>query len=277
MILKKKMGKREKYHIELSKVIRNFLDIDDTRLITDYFINNSHLPGRRANLELANAFADISTEFKEEISKKLWDLCLFFISFTSDKAPTNNPKEFLPFCGTWAIGAIGASSPEYYHESLIILKAKSDDQRWRMREAVAFGLQKLLMKHPYKTLTELKGWIEDVNWLTMRAIAAGVAHPSVLINSKISEIALELHELIFSKIISCDDFSSEEFKILKKGLSYTLGVIVQANPGEGFKFLNDYIITEHKQIQMIIKENLKKNRLIKNFPREVASIRQKLK
>ncbi|MFW9773914.1 MAG: hypothetical protein ACFFEO_17310, partial [Candidatus Thorarchaeota archaeon] len=86
-----------------------------------------------------------------------------------------------------------------------------------------------------------------------------------------------LHELIFSKIISCDDFSSDEFKILKKGLSYTLSVIVQANPVEGFKFLEDYIIMENKPIQMIIKENLKKNRLTKNFPREVALIRQKLK
>ncbi|MFX1260380.1 MAG: hypothetical protein ACFFAN_21220 [Promethearchaeota archaeon] len=270
------MNKREKYHIELSKIIRNYLDIGDKRLLTDYFINNSHLPGRRANLELANAFADISADFEEGISKKLWDLCLFLISFTLDKAPTNNPKEFLAFCGTWAIGAIGASNPAYHHESLIILKKLSNDQRWRVREAVAFGLQKLLVNHPHKSLIELKDWIEDGNWLIMRAIAAGVAHPSVLVNNKISEIALELHKLIFSKIISCDDFSSEEFKILKKGLSYTLSVIVQANPDEGFKFLNAYINTDNEQIQMIIKENLKKNRLIKNFPRAVASLRRKL-
>ncbi|MFX1233961.1 MAG: hypothetical protein ACFFBY_05315 [Promethearchaeota archaeon] len=271
------MNKREKYHIELSRIIRNYLEIDDKRLIQEYFLNNSHLPGRRANLELANAFADISAEFKVSNSKKLWDLCLFLISFTPDKAPTNNPKEFLPFCGTWAIGAIGSSNPEYYNESLTILKAQSNDQRWRMRESVAFGLQKLLIQHPHKTLIELKNWIGDEDWLTMRAIAAGVAHPSVLINNKISKIALVLHELIFSKIISCDDFSSDEFKILKKGLSYTLSVIVQANPVEGFKFLEDYIIMENKPIQMIIKENLKKNRLTKNFPREVALIRQKLK
>ncbi|MFX1470766.1 MAG: hypothetical protein ACFFB8_19175 [Promethearchaeota archaeon] len=271
------MNKREKYHIELNETIRAYFEIFDKRLLIDYFINNSHLPGRRANLELANAFADISAEFEEDNPKKLWDLCLFLISFTPDKAPTNNPKEFLSFCGTWAIGAIGASNPEYYHESLIILKRLSEDQRWRMREAVAFGLQKLLIKHPHKTLTELKEWIDDMNWLTMRAIVAALAHPSVLINNTISKIALELHELTISKIISCDDFSSEEFKILKKGLSYTLSVIVQANPDEGFKFLNDYINIDNEHIQMIIKENLKKNRLNKNFPKEVASIKQKIK
>ncbi|MFW9877103.1 MAG: hypothetical protein ACFFG0_28770 [Candidatus Thorarchaeota archaeon] len=271
------MNKKEKYNIELSKKIRHYYENEDKQIIIDYFINNSNLPGPRANLELANAFADISGELKEVNPKNLWDLCLFLISFTPDKAPTNNPKEFLPFCGAWAIGAIGASNTEYYHESLNNLKRLSNDQRWRIREAVAFGLQKLLMKHPHKTLTELKEWIDDVNWLTMRAIAAGVAHPSVLFDNKISEIALELHKLIFSKIISCDDFSSEQFKILKKGLFYTLSVIVKADSDKGFKFLNEYINTDNKHIQMIIKENLKKKRLTKNFPKEVASIKQKLK
>lgn len=267
------MSKKEKYHIELSGLLKNYLEMHDKQLILEYFINNSNLPGRRANLELANAFVDISVEFNENLSKELWDLCLYLISFDDNKAPTNDPKEFLSFCGTWAIGTIGASYPEYYYESLILLKKLSTDLRWRMREAVAFGLQKLIMKHPNKTLTEIRHWIEDVNWLTMRAIVAGVAHPSVLINNQLSEIALELHELIFSKIISSDDLSSEEFKILKKGLSYTLSVIVQANPDIGFKFLNDYRYNENKQIQLIIKENLKKKRLMKNFPKEVASLR----
>ncbi|MFW9876821.1 MAG: hypothetical protein ACFFG0_27320 [Candidatus Thorarchaeota archaeon] len=268
------MNKKEKYFIELNKIIRDFLDINDERLLVGYFINNSNLPGRRANLELANAFADNSAEFKESSSKKLWDLCLFLISFTPDKAPSNDPKEFLSFCGTWAIGAIGASNPKYYHESLNILKKQSEDNRWRVREAVALGLQKLLMKHPDKTLTKIREWIEDTNWLTMRAVVAGVAHLSVLVNNNISKNALQIHELIFSKIISCTNFSSEEFKILKKGLSYTLSVIVLANPDEGFKFLSDYINTENKYIQMILRDNLKKNRLTKNFPRAVTSISQ---
>jgi hypothetical protein len=271
------MNKKEKYHIGLSKIIRSYLEINDEQILLDYFINESNLPGRRANLELAEAFTDIVGETDENSSRKLWNLCLFLIGYSPDKAPVNSPKEFLPFCGTWAIGAIGAIFPEYYQDSLNILKRLSSDLRWRMREAVAFGLQKLLLKHPQKTLTEMKKWIDDVNWLTLRAIVAGVAHPSVLIDNKITAIALEFHELIFSRIISSRDLSSEEFKILKKGLSYTLSVIVQANPGEGFKFLNKYAISDNKQVQMVIKENLKKNRLAKNFPIEVASLKQKLK
>ncbi|MHA2260605.1 MAG: hypothetical protein ACXACO_21765 [Promethearchaeota archaeon] len=270
------MNKKEKYHIDLSKIIRLYLEVNDERNLVDYFINKSNLPGRRANLELAEAFTDIVGEADENSFRKLWNLCLFLIDFSPDKAPVNSPKEFLPFCGTWAIGTIGASYPEYYLDSLNILKRLSNDPRWRMREAVAFGLQKLLMKHPQKTLIELKMWIDNGNWLTSRAVVAGVAHPSVLIDNKITEIALEIHEVIFSKIISSRELSSDEFKILKKGLSYTLSVIVQANPENGFKFLNKYIISDNKQVQMIIKENLKKNRLVKNFPIEVASLRQKV-
>ncbi|MFW9895297.1 MAG: hypothetical protein ACFFD7_05785 [Candidatus Thorarchaeota archaeon] len=270
------MNKKEKFYNELGELLRDYLDKKEKQLVVNYLVKNSNLPGRRANIELAKAFAEISQDYEENLSKKLWELSEFLISFTVDTAPTNDPKEFLVFCGTWAIAAIGARNPEYFRDSLIILKELSKDSRWRVREAVAFGLQELLITHQNIVLTELQNWINDRNWLTLRAIAAGISHPSVLKDNITIETALEIHRAIFSKILSNINFSSEEFKILKKGLSYTLSVVIYANPENGFKFLSEYANTKNIHIQMIIKENLKKNRLTKNFPKEILSIKKKL-
>jgi len=160
------MNKIDSYKEEIREKINVFLSSGDKVVITQFLTDNSNLPGRRANIELANAFADVIADYKTNKSDILWKFCLFLVSFTPDKAETNDPKEFLPFCGTWAIGAIGAVNPNHYQDSLSILKRLSRDPRWRMREAVAFGIQELLKKFPYKVLAVLKNWIEEKNWLT---------------------------------------------------------------------------------------------------------------
>lgn len=271
------MNKIERCKKEIRELINIFLNSMDKEVLLQFLTKNSNLPGRRANIELANSFAAVVTEYKNNITTYLWDFCLFLISFTPDKAKTNDPKEFLSFCGAWAIGSIGASNPNYFQDSLSILKRLSSDSRWRMREAVAFGIQELLKKVPNDVLIEFITWIADENWLTYRAIAAGIAHPSVLVERRICEIALEIHGKIFSKIISSKNLNSEEFKICKKGLSYTLSVVIFAIPGKGFKFIDEYSKIDNKHIQIILRENLKKNRLKNKFPKEVQLLNQKLR
>lgn len=271
------MNKIDSYKEEIREKINTSLHSTDKVIITQFLTDNSNLPGRRANIELANAFAEVIADYKNNKSEIMWKYCLFLVSFTPDKAGTNDPKEFLPFCGAWGIGAIGATNPKYYQDSLSILKRLSSDSRWRMREAVAFGIQELLKKFPYKVLTALKDWIDEKNWLPYRAIVAGVAHPSVLIENEIGEIALEIHDKIFSKINSSNDLNSEEFKICKKGLSYTLSVITSVIPEKGFEFMNRYINTGNKHILMIIRENLKKSRLKNKYSKEVQLLNQRIK
>ena len=75
-----------------------------------------------------------------------------------------------------------------------MLRKLASDPRWRVREAVAMGIQKLLTKQSQKTLKKLDNWIADNEWLTMRAIAAGVAEPPILEDNKIAHAALELHK-----------------------------------------------------------------------------------
>ncbi len=270
------MNKKEKHRRELSQIFDVFLkDGDDEKIVT-YLILNSDLPGRRANLELADAFAEASGDYSTEHPEKIWGLCVKLVEISPDDAPANDPKEFLPFCGTCAIGAVGSANPWLFEESLRLLRESAGDPRWRMREAVAFGIQKLLDKEREKTLDELERWVEDGECLAMRAVAAGVAEPSLLKGDQTAMRALELHEAILDKMLAHGERGSEEFRTLRKGLGYTLSVVISAIPNEGFKFVRRLACSRDRDILWIVRENLKKNRLSKNFPAEVASVKKLL-
>jgi hypothetical protein len=96
--------------------------------------------------------------------------------FSPIEAPVNSPMEFLVFCGAHGIGVLG-SLLEFFRKASVRLKQLASDPRWRTREGVAMAIQTLIMKQPQKTLEKLEEWIEDDNWLVMRASAAGVAEP----------------------------------------------------------------------------------------------------
>jgi hypothetical protein len=84
----------------------------------------SGLPGPRGNLELAHAVA-------QEGNKKQFEQLLSF------QAEENTPEVFLVFCGVIGLGKLAASEPKLFDQ----LRPYASDTRWRVREAVATGLQ----------------------------------------------------------------------------------------------------------------------------------------
>ncbi len=272
-----RVNKKEGHKQDLTNLLCGFLITNKKEEITEYLISNSNLPSPRANLELAKAFAEVVEVYSARDADTLWDLCLRLIQISSEEAPVNDPKEFLPFCGAYAVGAIGAVCPAFFEEALFSLQELANDPRWRIREAVAMGIQKLLAKRSQDTLKALEGWIEKNRWLAMRAVAAGVAEPALLSKQQTARGALKLHEKIFAQILSTKERSSEQFKKLRQGLGYSLSVVVCAIPKEGFKFMRQLCSSRDADILWIIRENLKKNRLIKSFPDDVDSIKQLLK
>jgi hypothetical protein len=51
---------------------------------------------------------------------------------------------------------------------------------------------------------------------------------------------------------------------------------VRALPQDGSEFLTQLAASEDKDVRWIVTENLKKNRLAKDFPEEVEAIRKQL-
>jgi len=270
------MSKKEQHIQYLSSHIDEFVVDGNTEKLIGYMLSNSNLPGQRANLELAEAFGDVIEKYLNGEHEKLWGFCTSLAKISVDEAPTNTSKEFLPFCGAIGIGAIGSTIPKFYNEAAIALKTLANDPRWRMREAVCFGLQRLLKNRSKDTLKKLEEWVNGGSLLEMRAAAAGVAEPTILGNKEVAAHSLQIHKLIFNQILELVDRKTEKFKVLRKGLGYTLSVVVSAIPKEGFKLMKQLIASQNKDLLWIVKQNITKKRLIENYPQEVEAIQHLL-
>jgi hypothetical protein len=226
---------------------------------------------------LAGAFADVAVQECAAIPEALWTLCGEFLGYSADVAPVNNPKEFLPFCAVVGLGALAAASVDHFTKVASILQQSAKDKRWRIREGVAWALQRMLARHAEGTLQTLEAWIDAGDWLVLRAIVAAVAEPSLLHEAKTAQRALDLHQKVLAQVMSAGERLSPEFQTLRQGLSYSLSVVVQARPREGFAYLNELAGTHDSDILKIVKANLGKKRLNNNFSNEVAAIARRLR
>ena len=271
------MDRKEKHRRELAELLYELLETGKTEGLTEYIASNSNLPSPRGNLELAWAFAKVVEHLCEKYSGKLWELCFDMTTISANEAPVNSPKELIPFCGAVGIGSIGALSSEFFERALAGLRELAGDPRWRMREAVCMGLQRLLPGRGREVLKQFEEWVADGDFLEMRAVAAAVAGPAILEEAGMAASALELHRVIIGQMLAAEERRSESLRILRKGLGYTLSVVVCAVPEQGFGFMTELANSQDADALWVVKQNLKKNRLVKNFPEKVEAVRILLK
>ncbi len=188
---------------------------------TAYLLENSGLPGPRANLELMQAYVELGSE-KDFIP---------LLDHTPEVAPENTPEEFLAFCGTAGLGEIIANGLREY---LPDLRKQASDPRWRIREAVAMALQ-FIGKHDFYLLSDPRH----------------------------AELALQLLDQITQLLSGVENRKLDDFKVLRKGLGYCWSVAVAANPEFGKPAFEKLLELNDKDVKWIIRENLKKNRLVK--------------
>lgn len=271
------MSKKQCHLADISDILDSSATLKVQENLNSYIIKNSNLPGPRGNLELATAFEEaIFQRTTTDSAKDLWILCVTMTSLSVEDAPVNDPRVLIPFCGTLGLGAIGAAHPRRRMKSLLHLRTLAADSRWRMREAVAMALCKLLTTGDAQIREETERWIEEGNWLVMRAALAGIAEPSLLGDSSFVDWALAVHKKALDRILTASDRKSSEFKTLRQALGYTLSVIVQAAPVPGFLLLESQLKMDDSDINWIVRQNLKKKRLATRFPTEVDSLLQRV-
>lgn len=268
------VSKKEKHKKDLRVILNKLPRAQGREELFAYVTGNSDLPGPRANLELAGAFADVVEEHAAGDPGKIWGLLNVMMSVLPEEAPANDPKEFLPFCGVRGMAALASVCPQFLNATLEKLKAMAEDKRWRIREAVAQSIQKLLTGATSRTLKALQTWVGTGNWLIMRAVAAGVAEPTLLKQSRIAKACFEWHRKILSAIQVQEKGRTEAFMVLRKTLGYSLSVLVESDPEKGFSYLHELAKSGDSDLRWIVNENLKKNRLTKNFPEDVSILKE---
>jgi hypothetical protein len=242
------MTKRDQYRHMLR-------DLDDW---IPFLRNESGLPGPRANLELAYAVA-------EEGSKKQFERLLSF------EANENTPEVFVVFCGVVGLGKLAARDPELFDR----LRLYASDPRWRIREAVATGLQLSGDQNMNVLLKEMRKWGKG-NWYEKRAAAATLAEPRLLDQPKHIKQVLQILDSITASMEKAEEAKDEAFKVLRKGMGYCWSVAVAALPEAGKPMLETWLDSQDKDVRWVMKENLKKNRLIRMDARWVKACNRKL-
>ena len=229
---------------------------------TAYLLDHSGLPGRRANLELMQAYVELGAE-KDFIP---------LLDYTPDRASENSPEEFLAFCGTVGLGELIANGLREY---LPDLRKHASDPRWRIREAVAKALQ-IIGKQDFYLLSFIcSEWVCG-NFLEQRALAAGICEPELLADPRHAEGALQLLDQITQLLSGVRNREGDDFKVLRKGLGYCWSVAVVANPEFGKPFFEKLFEIDDSDVRWILRENLKKKRMSGMDPEWVNSLLDRL-
>lgn len=205
----------------------------------------SGLPGPRGNLELAHAVAQVG-------NKKQFEQLLSF------EAEENTPEVFLIFCGVLGLGKLAASDPTLFER----LRGYASDSRWRIREAVATGLQLTDDQNMSLLLKEMQKWSKG-NWYEKRAAAAALAEPRLLKKPKDVEKVLQIFDRITSSMETTETKKDDAYKVLRQGMGYCWSVAIVALPEMGKSLFEKWLTNDDKDIRWMMKENLKKNRLLK--------------
>ena len=187
------------------------------------------------------------------------------------QAEENTPEVFPVFCGVVGLGKWAARDPSLFDR----LRQYASDPRWRIREAVATGLQLTGDQNMDLLLKEMKKWIRG-NWYEKRAAAATLAEPRLLSRSKYAKQVLRVLDTITASMEKADAAKDESFKVLRQGLGYCWSVAVAALPEAGKPMMENWLDSQDKDIRWLMKENLKKNRLVKMDPDWVKACVKKL-
>lgn len=231
------MGKVEDYRYRLRT-----LDSWDA-----FLMQESRLPGPRANLELAFAAALEGSE----------DQILRFAALDSGQAPANTQEEFLAFCGVLGLGYLAARGAG---EHFALLRKRASDSRWRIREAVALGLQKYGRTSIEHLLEMMEEWSKGT-LLERRAAVAALCEPALLEDRDHADRIMDIIQRITVSMLGEEDRRSEEFRVLRKALGYGWSVLVAAQPSIGKPRMEGWITTQDSDIRWIMKQNLMKKRL----------------
>ncbi|WDG17175.1 HEAT repeat domain-containing protein [Microbacterium sp. Clip185] len=199
---------------------------------------NSGLPGPRANTALAAAFAVVADES-----------ALLALGTRDD--------EFTAMC---VAAAHGAHADENEHVAAA-LHGASDD-RWRVREGVAMGLQLLGDRDVDRLADIVSEWVESEDPLVQRAAVAAICEPRLLRSPASAAVAVRVCARATALLAGRPAAvrRDADVRTLRQALGYGWSVAVAADPAVGLPaFLG--LDTSDADVARIVAENRKKKRL----------------
>lgn len=206
-------------------------------------LKNPNLPGPRGNLELMYSFAHSANAM--EIAE-----CM---SYLRDDL-RNSPEEFVVMCGLVGYAVLNRQN---LPGCLAFLRRFASHGSWRIREAVAMGIQETGAGNMDLLILHLKSWL-DGNELEKRAVVAGLCEPRLLIDKdNVNEVLQILWDITLGFSASPGKIS-DAAKTLRQALGYGWSVAIVHHPIAGKKIFEQLAGMDNPHIRHIGKKISKK-------------------
>jgi hypothetical protein len=210
-----------------------------------YLRANSRLPGPRANLELLAAAA-------EEIDRE-WAL-----RWAAAPAGDDATDVFLICVALASLGRYLSRRGD--NEALALLRRRASADEWRIREAVAIGLQRLGDDDVRRLAQLAREWVRG-NPLESRAAVAAVAEPRLLKSGELVGPALDVMDTATESVMTAPSPTSTDVRVLRQALGYAWSVVIAASPDIGWSRFQRWATTDNADVRWIVAENMKKARI----------------
>jgi hypothetical protein len=225
---------------------------------------NSRLPGPRANLELLHAAVDEGDDARFRHWREI------------DRGDEDAPDEFVVCCGVTGLGQLAASAfdrskrlpPGPVHE----LKRWANDPRWRVREAVAMGLQRIGDASPHALCDVAEKWVDGTAY-QRRAAVAGVCEPRFCVRAAgVSARIAAVLDRATSAYAGERDRRADGPVALRKALSYGWSVALAGDPRDVVPVFDRWAryAVDDADVRRMVRENLTKSRIAAVIPGEIA-------
>ncbi|SRR6266536_3716509 len=218
-----------------------------------YLRSRSGLPGPRANLELLQVVADLGT------------LDLF-------ERYAASGDEFLATCGATGMGRLAAEGRD---DLLPRLRALAGDPRWRVREGVVMGLQRIGAADMPRLLAEMERWAAG-DPLVQRAAAAALCEPALLREPADVRRVLAVLDRVTGSLAGAVERRDEPFRVLRQALAYCWSVAAAALPEAGRPALERWLGSDDRDVRWVMRQNLGKSRIARLGDAWVAAARARV-
>lgn len=219
----------------------------------------SGLPGPRGALELVAAAGDVLPA----------ETLLAWAAIGPTEAPYGTSREYLPVVGVAGIGrlVIEAGADRAARDALLTrLPAHATDPRWRVREAVAIGLQRWGAEDMPALLDAMGPWATGPDRLVQRAVVAALCEPALLHDPATVARVVTILDGITRSMVSGADRRSDPFRVLRQALGYGWSVAVAADAVPGWAVFDRWAASSDPDVAWVVRQNLGKRRMPRRPP-----------
>lgn len=170
-------------------------------------------------------------------------------------------EDFLAMCGAAGLALAFGGPDDLAEEFAPDLDTLAVDPRWRVRDAVARGLQKGADSHPEPVIGLVEGWSESNDIVLLRTAVETISEPRVLAHAAARPVAAQAYRRAMGQLAAIDGPLSPEQRSLAATMSYAWGNLVLAAPDESLPLWHEVAGDPSPVAQRIVADNLAKTPL----------------